>query len=143
MALNEVEETIVIAFLLVVAVIFLFLRDFRTTFIPMITVPISLIGVFFIIWILDFSINILTLLGVVLAIGIVVDDAIVVLENIYAKIEKGLEPKEAAYQGVNEIFSAVISTTLVLCAVFTPLLFMEGFTGRLFREFAILIGGSA
>ncbi|MDR2582742.1 MAG: efflux RND transporter permease subunit [Fibromonadaceae bacterium] len=142
MALNEVEETIVIAFLLVVAVIFLFLRDFRTTFIPMITVPISLIGVFFIIWILDFSINILTLLGVVLAIGIVVDDAIVVLENIYAKIEKGLEPKEAADKGVNEIFSAVISTTLVLCAVFTPLLFMQGFTGRLFREFAIVIGGS-
>jgi multidrug efflux pump len=142
MALSEVEETIVIAFLLVVAVIFLFLRDFRTTFIPMITVPISLIGVFFVIWILDFSINILTLLGVVLAIGIVVDDAIVVLENIYAKIEKGLEPKEAADKGVNEIFSAVISTTLVLCAVFTPLLFMEGFTGRLFREFAIVIGGS-
>jgi len=142
MALNEVEETIIIAFLLVVAVIFLFLRDFRTTFIPMITVPISLIGVFFVIWILDFSVNILTLLGVVLAIGIVVDDAIVVLENIYAKIEKGLEPKEAANKGVNEIFSAVISTTLVLCAVFTPLLFMQGFTGRLFREFAIVIGGS-
>jgi multidrug efflux pump len=142
LALSEVEETIVIAFLLVVAVIFLFLRDFRTTFIPMITVPISLIGVFFVIWILDFSINILTLLGVVLAIGIVVDDAIVVLENIYAKIEKGLEPKEAANKGVNEIFSAVISTTLVLCAVFTPLLFMQGFTGRLFREFAIVIGGS-
>ena len=142
MALSEVEETIVIAFSLVVAVIFLFLRDFRTTFIPMITVPISLVGVFFIIWILDFSINILTLLGVVLAIGIVVDDAIVVLENIYAKIEKGLEPKEAADKGVNEIFSAVISTTLVLCAVFTPLLFMQGFTGRLFREFAIVIGGS-
>jgi len=81
-------------------------------------------------------------LGVVLAIGIVVDDAIVVLENIYAKIEKGLEPKEAADKGVNEIFSAVISTTLVLCAVFTPLLFMQGFTGRLFREFAIVIGGS-
>jgi multidrug efflux pump len=142
LALSEVEETIVIAFLLVVTVIFLFLRDFRTTFIPMITVPISLIGVFFVIWILDFSVNILTLLGVVLAIGIVVDDAIVVLENIYAKIEKGLEPKEAANKGVNEIFSAVISTTLVLCAVFTPLLFMQGFTGRLFREFAIVIGGS-
>jgi multidrug efflux pump len=142
MALSEVEETIIIAFLLVVAVIFLFLRDFRTTFIPMITVPISLIGVFFVIWILNFSVNILTLLGVVLAIGIVVDDAIVVLENIYAKIEKGLEPKEAANKGVNEIFSAVISTTLVLCAVFTPLLFMQGFTGRLFREFAIVIGGS-
>ena len=141
-ALSEVEETIIIAFLLVVAVIFLFLRDFRTTFIPMITVPISLVGVFFVVWILNFSVNILTLLAVVLAIGIVVDDAIVVLENIFAKIEKGLEPKEAANKGVNEIFSAVISTTLVLCAVFTPLLFMQGFTGRLFREFAIVIGGS-
>jgi multidrug efflux pump len=141
-ALSEVEETIIIAFSLVIAVIFLFLRDFRTTFIPIMTVPISLVGVFFIIWILDFSMNILTLLGVVLAIGIVVDDAIVVLENIYAKIEEGLEPKEAANKGVNEIFAAVISITLVLCAVFTPLFFMEGFTGRLFREFVVVIGGS-
>ena len=141
-ALLEVEETIIIAFLLVVAVIFLFLRDVRTTFIPMLTVPISLVGVFFIIWALDFSMNILTLLGVVLAIGIVVDDAIVVLENIYSKIEKGLHPREAADKGVNEIFSAIISTTLVLCAVFLPLLFMSGFTGRLFTEFAIVIGGS-
>ena len=141
-ALSEVKDTMLIAFLLVVSVIFLFLREFRTTFIPMVTVPISLVGVFFIIWILDFSINILTLLGVVLAIAIVVDDAIVVVENIFAKVEKGLQPKEAAQKGVDEIFVAVISTTLVLCAVFLPLLFMQGFTGRLFREFAVVIGGS-
>ncbi|MCL2100490.1 MAG: efflux RND transporter permease subunit [Fibromonadales bacterium] len=141
-ALSEVKETMFIAFILVIGVIFLFLREFRTTFIPMITVPISLIGSFFIIWILGFSINVLTLLGVVLAIAIVVDDAIVVLENIFAKIEQGLPPKEAANKGVNEIFAPVVSTTLVLCAVFTPLLFMEGFTGRLFREFAVIIGGS-
>ena len=141
-ALSEVEETIAIAFVLVVAIIFLFLRDFKTTLIPMLTIPISLIGVFFVIWILDFSINILTLLGVVLAISIVVDDAIVVLENIFAKVEEGLPPKEAAVKGVNEIFAAVISTTLVLCAVFLPLFFMQGFTGRLFREFSVVIGGS-
>jgi multidrug efflux pump len=141
-ALNEVKETMFIAFMLVIGVIFLFLREFRTTFIPMVTVPISLIGSFFIIWILGFSINVLTLLGVVLAIAIVVDDAIVVLENIFAKIEQGLPPKEAANKGVGEIFAPVISTTLVLCAVFTPLLFMEGFTGRLFREFSVIIGSS-
>ncbi len=141
-ALSEVQETIAIAFVLVVAIIFLFLRDFKTTLIPMLTIPISLIGVFFVIWILDFSINILTLLGVVLAISIVVDDAIVVLENIFAKVEEGLPPKEAAVKGVNEIFVAVIATTLVLCAVFLPLFFMQGFTGRLFREFSVVIGGS-
>ena len=141
-ALSEVQETIAIAFVLVIAIIFLFLRDFKTTLIPMLTIPISLIGVFFIIWILDFSINILTLLGVVLAISIVVDDAIVVLENIFAKVEEGLPTREAAVKGVNEIFAAVISTTLVLCAVFLPLFFMQGFTGRLFREFSVVIGGS-
>jgi len=142
-ALSEVQDTMVIAFLLVISVIFLFLREFRTTFIPLVTVPISLVGVFSIIWLLNFSVNILTLLGVVLAISIVVDDAIVVVENIFAKVEKGLPPKEAAHKGVNEIFVAVVSTTLVLCAVFLPLLFMQGFTGRLFREFAVIIGGSA
>jgi len=141
-ALSEVRETIVIAFLLVVAIIFLFLRDIKTTLIPVFTVPISLIGVFFLIWVLNFSINILTLLGVVLAISLVVDDAIVVLENIFAKVEEGLSPKEAAVKGVNEIFTAVVATTLVLCAVFLPLFFMQGFTGRLFREFSIVIGGS-
>jgi len=141
-ALSEVQETILIAFALVVAVIFLFLRDFRTTFIPVLAVPISLVGVFFLAWLLGYSINVLTLLGVVLAIGLVVDDAIVVLENIYAKIEDGLPPLEAARIGLEEIFAAVVSTTLVLAAVFTPLLFLSGFTGRLFREFGTVIAGS-
>ena len=141
-AVSEVRETILIAFLLVVAVIFLFLRDWRTTFIPVLAVPISLVGVFFLAWVLGYSINVLTLLGVVLAIGLVVDDAIVVLENIYAKIESGLAPMEAAKVGLEEIFAAVVSTTLVLAAVFTPLLFLSGFTGRLFREFGVVIAGS-
>lgn len=141
-ALSEVEETILMAFALVVLVIFLFLRDWRTTMIPVITIPISLIGAFAILWWMDFSVNVLTMLGVVLAIGMVVDDAIVVLENVYAKIEKGYSPREAAVLGVHEIFFAVVSTTLVLAAVFTPLLFLQGFTGRLFREFGVMIGGS-
>lgn len=142
LALQEVQETIVMAFVLVVLVIFLFLRDWRTTLIPVLTVPISLIGVFSLMWFLGFSINVLTLLAVVLAIGIVVDDAIVVLENIYAKIEEGLDVKAAAVKGIHEIFFAVVSTTLVLTAVFLPLLFLQGFTGRLFREFGLVIGGS-
>jgi len=141
-ALQEVEETIVIAFFLVVLVIFAFLRDWRTTFIPVLTIPISLVGVFSLMWVLGFSINVLTLLAVVLAIGIVVDDAIVVLENIYAKIEKGIPVREAAVEGIQEIFFAIVSTTLVLSAVFLPLLFLQGFTGRLFREFGFVIGGS-
>lgn len=141
-ALEEVEETIVIAFVLVMLTIFLFLRDWRTTFIPVLTIPISLIGVFSMMWWMNFSINVLTLLAVVLAIGIVVDDAIVVLENIYAKIENGLEPRAAAIAGLQEIFMAIVATTLVLCAVFMPLLFLQGFTGRLFREFGFVIGGS-
>jgi len=141
-ALIEVAETIGIAVLLVVFVIFAFLRDWRSTLIPLLAIPVSLIGVFFFVWIAGFSINILTLLGVVLAIGMVVDDAIVVLENIYARIEEGLSPRAAAIKGVDEIFFAVVSTTLVLAAVFTPLLFLPGFTGRLFREFAFVIGGS-
>jgi len=141
-SLKEVEETIAIAFALVVLVIFLFLRDWRSTLIPVLTIPISLIGVFFLVWMLGFSINVLTLLGVVLAIGLVVDDAIVVLENIHTKIESGLPPRKAAIEGVEEIFFAVVSTTVVLCAVFMPLLFLSGFTGRLFREFGFVIGGS-
>lgn len=141
-ALLEVRETIVIAFVLVVLVIFSFLRDWRTTLIPVLTIPISLVGVFFLTWALGFSVNVLTLLAVVLAIGIVVDDAIVVLENIYAKVEQGREVRVAAVEGVQEIFMAIVSTTLVLCAVFLPLLFLEGFTGQLFREFGFVIGGS-
>ena len=141
-SLKEVQETIWIAFALVVLVIFAFLRDWRSTLIPVLAIPISLVGVFFLVWLLGFSVNVLTLLGIVLAIGLVVDDAIVVLENIYAKIESGLSPRKAALEGVEEIFFAVVSTTVVLVAVFTPLLFMPGFTGRLFREFGFVIGGS-
>jgi len=141
-SITEVQETIITAFILVVAIIFLFLRDWRTTFIPVVTIPISLIGVFFIMYLMDFSINVLTLLGIVLSIGLVVDDAIVVLENIYARIEKGEKPLEAAAKGAEEIFFAVIATTVALAAVFLPVIFLTGTTGRLFREFGIVVAGS-
>jgi multidrug efflux pump len=141
-SIDEVVETIGIAFVLVVLIIFLFLRDWRTTLIPVLAIPVSLIGTFFIMYLLDFSINILTLLGIVLAIGLVVDDAIVVLENIYTKIEEGMRPLEAGLEGAKEIFFAVISTTIALVAVFLPVIFLQGFTGRLFREFGIVIAGS-
>ena len=141
-AISEVEETIIIAFSLVVIVIFMFLRDWRTTLIPAIAIPISLIGSFFIMYIADFSINILTLLGIVLATGLVVDDAIVVLENIYQKIEKGMPPRKAAHRGSEEIYFAIISTTVTLAAVFLPIIFLEGVTGRLFREFAVVVAGA-
>ena len=141
-SISEVEETIITAFILVVAIIFLFLRDWRTTFIPVVTIPISLIGVFFIMYLMDFSINVLTLLGIVLSIGLVVDDAIVVLENIYGRIEKGEKPMEAAAKGSEEIFFAVIATTIALAAVFLPVIFLTGTTGRLFREFGIVVAGS-
>ncbi len=138
----EVQQTIFVAFILVVLIIFLFLRDWRTTFIPVITVPISLTGAFFVMYTLDFSINVLTLLGIVLAIGLVVDDAIVVLENIYSKIEKGEEPVTAGKKGTEEIFFAVISTTIALTAVFVPIIFLQGLTGRLFREFGLTVAGA-
>ncbi|WP_075349006.1 efflux RND transporter permease subunit [Algoriphagus marinus] len=141
-SIAEVQETIVIAFFLVVAIIFLFLRDWRTTFIPVLTIPISLIGVFFIMYLMDFSINVLTLLGIVLSIGLVVDDAIVVLENIYTRIEKGENPQEAAEKGSEEIFFAVIATTVALAAVFLPVIFLTGTTGRLFKEFGIVVAGA-
>lgn len=141
-SITEVEQTIFVAFGLVVLIIFLFLRDWRTTVIPVIAIPISLIGAFFIMYAADFSINVLTLLGIVLAIGIVVDDAIVVLENIYTKIEAGLHPDDAARRGSAEIFFAIISTTVALASVFLPIIFLQGLTGRLFREFGIVIAGS-
>lgn len=141
-SIAEVQETIVIAFFLVVAIIFLFLRDWRTTFIPVLTIPISLVGVFFIMYLMDFSINVLTLLGIVLSIGLVVDDAIVVLENIYTRIEKGENPQEAAAKGSEEIFFAVIATTVALAAVFLPVIFLTGTTGRLFKEFGIVVAGA-
>jgi multidrug efflux pump len=141
-SIDEVMQTIIVALGLVILIIFLFFRDWRTTVIPVIAIPISLIGTFFIMFIADFSINVLTLLGIVLAIGMVVDDAIVVLENIFKKIETGMEPFEAGRRGSSEIFFAVISTTVALAAVFLPVIFLSGLTGRLFREFGIVVAGS-
>ncbi|HCA42688.1 MAG TPA: acriflavin resistance protein [Bacteroidetes bacterium] len=139
---KEVEETIFIAFGLVVLIIYLFLRDWRSTFIPVIAIPVSIIGSFFILYLADYSINVLTLFGVILAIGLVCDDAIVVLENIYAKIEQGMDPVQAAFKGSKEIFFAVVTTTVSLAAVFLPIMFLQGLTGSLFREFAVMIAGS-
>jgi multidrug efflux pump len=141
-AIKEVEETIYFAFGLVVLVIFVFLRQWRTTLIPVLAIPISLIGTFFIMYISGFTINLLTLLGVVLATGLVVDDAIVVLENIYKKIEQGEKPIVAGHKGSQEIIFAIISTTITLAAVFLPIIFLGGLTGRLFREFAVTVAGS-
>jgi multidrug efflux pump len=141
-SLKEVTETIFVAFVLVVLVVFAFLREWRTTLIPVIAIPVSIVGAFAIMAAAGFSINTLTLLGIVLAIGLVVDDAIVVLENIYAKIESGMTPMTAGIVGTREIFLAVIATTVTLVVVFLPLLFMGGLTGRLFREFGVTIAGA-
>lgn len=141
-SIDEVKQTIFVAFFLVIAVIFLFLRDWRTTIIPVLVIPIALIGAFFIMYLAGFSINVLTLLAIVLAIGLVVDDAIVVLENIYAKIESGQQPMMAGILGSKEIFFAVIATTAALVSVFMPILFLGGITGRLFREFGVVIAGA-
>ncbi|GAB3227609.1 efflux RND transporter permease subunit [Hymenobacter seoulensis] len=141
-SITEVEHTIIEAFVLVVIIIFLFLRDWRSTIIPVVAIPVSLVGIFFVMYLMNFSINVLTLLAIVLAIGLVVDDAIVVLENIYSRIEEGEDPKTAAIKGSEEILMAVISTTVVLAAVFLPVVFLTGITGRLFREFGIVVAGS-
>ena len=141
-SINEVKETVYVAFILVIIIIFLFLRDWRVTLVPCIVIPVSLIGAFFIMYLAGFSINVLSMLAVVLAVGLVVDDAIVMTENIYVRIEKGMKPMEAGIEGAKEIFFAVISTTVTLVAVFFPIVFMEGQTGRLFREFSIVVSGS-
>jgi len=141
-SISEVQRTIYLAFFLVVVIIFVFLRDWRTTIIPILVIPVSLIGSFFIMYIAGFTINVLTLLAIVLSIGLVVDDAIVMMENIYVKIEKGMTPFEAGIAGSNEIFFAIISTTITLVSVFIPIVFLEGMTGRLFREFSIVIAGA-
>ncbi len=141
-SISEVESTVYIAFGLVVIIIFLFLRNWRVTLIPAVVIPVSLIGSFFVMYLAGFSINVLSMLAVVLAVGLVVDDAIVVTENIYKKIEFGMQPRKAAIEGSKEIFFAVISTTITLVAVFFPIVFLEGMTGRLFREFSIVISGS-
>ena len=141
-SIAEVEETVYVAFILVIIIIFLFLRDWRVTLVPCMVIPVSLIGSFFIMYLAGFSINVLSMLAVVLAVGLVVDDAIVMTENIYIRIERGMKPKEAGIEGAKEIFFAVISTTITLVAVFFPIVFMEGMTGRLFREFSIVISGA-
>ncbi|MBQ2856921.1 MAG: efflux RND transporter permease subunit [Bacteroidaceae bacterium] len=141
-SINEVKQTVYEAFVLVIIIIFLFLRDWRVTLIPCIVIPISLIGAFFVMYLAGFSINVLSMLAIVLSVGLVVDDAIVMTENIYIRIERGMSPKEAGIEGSREIFFAVISTTITLVAVFFPIVFMEGTTGRLFREFSIVVTGS-
>ena len=141
-SLLEVSETILVAFVLVVLVVFAFLREWRTTLIPVIAIPVSIVGAFGVMAAAGFSINTLTLLGIVLSIGLVVDDAIVVLENIYAKIERGNAPIPAAIMGTNEVFTAVVATTIALVVVFLPLLFMAGISGSLFREFGMTISGA-
>ena len=141
-SINEVKQTVYEAFVLVIIIIFLFLRDWRVTLVPCIVIPVSLVGSFFIMYLFGFSINVLTMLAVVLAVGLVVDDAIVMTENIYIRIEQGMNPKKAGIEGAKEIFFAVISTTITLIAVFFPIVFMEGTTGRLFREFSMVISGA-
>ena len=141
-SVKEVGETLAIAITLVIIIIFLFFRDWSMALRPLIDIPVSLIGAFFIMYVMGFSINVLTLLAIVLATGLVVDDGIVVTENIYKKIEQGMAPIPAAIQGANQIIFAVISTSITLAAVFLPIIFMEGFVGRLFREFGIVIASS-
>ncbi|MFA7090070.1 MAG: efflux RND transporter permease subunit, partial [Bacteroidales bacterium] len=121
---------------------FVFLRDWRVTLVPVVVIPVSLVGAFFVMYIAGFSINVLSMLAVVLSVGLVVDDAIVVTENIYIRIERGVSPRKAGIEGSKEIFFAVVSTTITLIAVFLPIIFMEGMTGRLFQEFSIVIAGA-
>jgi multidrug efflux pump len=141
-SITEVQETLVISILLVVLIIYLFFRDFLIAVRPLIDIPVSLIASFFIMYLLGFSINVLTMLGIVLATGLVVDDGIVVTENIYKKLEAGMNKYQAAREGSKEIFFAVISTSITLAVVFLPIVFLEGFVGRLFREFGIVVAGA-
>ncbi len=141
-SIDEVKSTVYEAFVLVIIIIFLFLRNWRVTLVPCIVIPVSLIGAFFVMYLAGFSINVLSMLAIVLSVGLVVDDAIVMTENIYIRIERGMSPKAAGIEGSKEIFFAVISTTVTLVAVFFPIVFMEGTTGRLFREFSIVVSGS-
>jgi multidrug efflux pump len=141
-SITEVQETLLIAFLLVVLVIYFFFRDALIAFRPLIDIPVSLLATFFIMYLAGFSINVLTMLGIVLATGLVVDDGIVVTENIYKKIEGGMNKYRAAKEGSKEIFFAVISTSITLAVVFLPILFLKGFTGKLFTEFGVVVGGA-
>lgn len=141
-AISEVTETLFIAIGLVVLIIYLFFRNWAIALRPLIDIPVSLIGAFFIMYVFGFSINVLTLLAIVLATGLVVDDGIVVTENIFKKIEHGMDKWTAAREGTKEIFFAVISTSITLAVVFIPVIFLQGFTGRLFREFGIVVAGA-
>jgi len=141
-SVTEVAETIILSLVLVILIIYLFFRDWAIAFRPLIDIPVSLVFTFFIMYIFGFSINVLSLLAIVLATGLVVDDGIVVTENIFKKVEEGLSPFEAAIKGANEIFFAVVSISVTLAAVFLPVVFMQGFVGRLFREFGIVIGAA-
>lgn len=141
-SVEEVAETLIISIVLVILIIYLFFRDWSIAIRPLIDIPVSLVGTFFIMYIMGFSVNVLTLLAIVLATGLVVDDGIVVTENIFKKVEEGLSPLEAAIKGSNEIFMAVISISITLAAVFLPIIFLEGFVGRLFREFGIVIASA-
>jgi multidrug efflux pump len=141
-SIKEVYKTIVEATVLVILVIFFFLRNVRSTIIPLVTIPVSLIGTFMMMYMFGFSINTLTLMSMVLAIGLVVDDAIVMLENIYRHIENGMSPMDAAFKGSSEIAFAVIAMTLTLAAVYAPIAFSQGRTGKLFTEFALTLAGS-
>ncbi len=141
-SINEVKTTLYEAFILVIFIIFLFLRDWRVTLIPVLVIPVSIIGSFFVMYLLGFSINVLSMLAVVLSVGLVVDDAIVMTENIYNRIEKGMTPLQAGIDGSREILFAIISTSITLLCVFVPIVFMQGQTGRLFREFAFVIAGA-
>ena len=141
-SITEVEETLILSFVLVVLIIYLFFRDFLIAIRPLIDIPVSLIATFYIMYLLGFSINVLTMLGIVLATGLVVDDGIVVTENIYKKLEGGMNKYRAAREGSKEIFFAVISTSITLAVVFLPILFLQGFVGRLFKEFGIVVAGA-
>ncbi len=141
-AITEVKETLIVAILLVVLIIYLFFREWSIAFRPLIDIPVALVGAFFIMYLAGFSINVLTLLSLVLATGLVVDDGIVVTENIYKKIEEGMDKWKAAKEGSKEIFFAVVSTSLTLAIVFLPIIFLQGFVGRLFREFGIVVAGA-
>lgn len=141
-AVTEVAETLLISIALVILIIYAFFRNWSIAFRPLIDIPVSLIFTFFIMWMMGFSVNVLTLLAIVLATGLVVDDGIVVTENIFKKVEEGMSPIEAAVKGSNEIFFAVISISITLAAVFLPVIFLEGFVGRLFREFGVVIAAA-
>ena len=141
-SISEVKETLIIAFLLVVLIIYLFFRDWTIAIRPLIDIPVSLIGAFFIMYLFGFTINVLTLLAIVLATGLVVDDGIVVTENIFKKMELGMPKWQAAKEGSKEIYFAVIATSITLAVVFLPIIFLQGFVGRLFREFGIVVAGA-